>query len=157
MNKKPIKGYRQLRKGRKSIPGAYYFITVATHDRTHVLTATGVSDIIFECFNWLETEGRLKWSCIMIMPDHIHAVLQLGNKQSLSNLVYSLKRFTANQINVHLSRTGPLWQENYYDHAIRRDESLNEIIQYCYENPVRKGLVKQPKDYPHWRCKFQMP
>ena len=108
MNKTSVKGYRQLRKGRKSIPGAHYFVTVATFDRTHVLTATGVPEIIFKCFNWLETEERLKWMCIMVMPDHIHAVFRLGNKQSLSNLVYSLKRFTANQINAHLSRTGPL-------------------------------------------------
>lgn len=51
MNKTSVKGYRQLRKGRKSIPGAHYFVTVATFDRTHVLTATGVPEIIFKCFN----------------------------------------------------------------------------------------------------------
>jgi hypothetical protein len=33
---------------------------------------------------------------------------------------------------------------------------LNKIICYCYENPVRKGLVKHLEDYPHWRCKFDM-
>jgi REP element-mobilizing transposase RayT len=92
----------------------------------------------------------------MVMPDHVHAVFQLGNKQTLSKLIQSFRRFTANQINGHLMRTGPLWQANYYDHGIRRDESLNKIIRYCYENPVRKGLVRQPEDYPYWRCKFDM-
>ena len=156
MDQTPNKGHRQLRKGRKSIPGAYYSTTIATHNRTSVLTTPGIPDIIFQCFNWLETNERLRWMCIMVMPDHIHVVFQLGNKQTLSGLLQSFKRFTANQINAHLVRTGPLWQVNYYDHGIRRDESLNEIIRYCYENPVRKGLVRQPEDYPYWRCKFNM-
>ena len=92
----------------------------------------------------------------MVMPDHIHAVFQLGDKQTLSQLMQSLKRYTAKQINIHLVRNGTLWQENYYDHGIRRDESLNKIVCYCYENPVRRGLVKRPKDYLHWRCKYEM-
>ena len=90
------------------------------------------------------------------MPDHIHAIFQLGNKQTLSQLMQSLKRYTAKQINSRLARNGFLWQENYYDHGIRYDEALNKIVRYCYENPVRKGLVEQPKDYPHWRCKYEM-
>ena len=92
----------------------------------------------------------------MVMPDHVHLVFQLGNKQTLSRLIQSLKRYTARQINKHLARSGFLWQENYYEHGMRRDESLKKIVRYCYENPVRKGLVEQAKDYPHWRCKFEM-
>ena len=156
MNQPSNKGHHQLRKGRKSIPGVYYSITLATHDRTSVLKIPGIPEIIFKCFDWLETDERLNWVCVMVMPDHVHAVFELGNKQTLSRLIQSFKRFTANQINARLVRTGPLWQANYYDHGVRRDESLNKIIRYCYENPVRKGLVKQPEDYPHWRCKFDM-
>ena len=156
MNRTTNKGYRQLRKGRKSIPGTYYSITLTTYTRESFLTDTCIPAIIYESFDWLEKEARLKWMCIMVMPDHIHVVFQLGNKQNLSNLVQSFKRFTANQINARLRRNGPIWQANYYDHGIRRDESLNKIIRYCYENPVRKGLVKRPENYPHWRCKFDM-
>ncbi len=152
----PNKGHRQLRKGRQSIQGAYYSVTLATENRNPLLTTPRTPEIIFQCFDWLETNERLQWICLMVMPDHIHAVFQLGNKQTLSQLMQSLKRYTATQINIHLARNGSLWQENYYDHGIRRDESLNKIVRYCYENPVRKGLVDQAKDYRHWRCKYEM-
>ena len=92
----------------------------------------------------------------MVMPDHIHVVFQLGNKQTLSQIIQTFKRYTAKQINAQLTRNGSLWQENYFEHGIRHHESLNKIIRYCYENPVRKGLVKQPEEYPHWRCKFKL-
>ena len=150
------KGHRQLRKGRKSIAGIYYSITIATHNRIPILTMPDVPNIIFDCFDWLETNDRCNWICVMVMPDHIHVILELGNKQTLSELIQSFKRFTTNQINNRLMRTGPIWQDSYHDHGIRRDESLNKIIRYCYDNPVRKGLVKRPEDYSHWRCKFDI-
>ncbi len=156
MNKIPNKGHQQLRKGRKSIPGTYYSITLATYNRSPLLTTPGIPNIIYDSFYWLETDKQLKWICIMVMPDHIHAVFQLGNKKTLSALIQSFRRFTANQINAHLKQTGTIWQDNFYDHGIRYDESLHKIVRYCYENPVRKNLVERAEDYPHWRCKFQM-
>ena len=150
------KGHSQLRKGRWSTSGAYYSVTLATLERQPLLTIPGTPHIIFECFDWLETDKRLEWICIMVMPDHIHTVFQLQNKQTLPTLIQSFKKFTAKHINTKLARKGSLWQASYYEHGIRRDESLNKITRYCYENPVRKGLVAQPKDYPYWRCKFEM-
>lgn len=156
MQQTPERGYRQLRKGRQSIPGAYYSVTLSTLKREPILANAEIACIIFECFNWLETVVRINWICIMVMPDHVHAVFQLGNTHSLSSVIKSFKNYTAKQINIHLGRSGQLWQRAYYDHGIRKDESLIAVIRYCYENPVRCGLVTQARDYPYWKCKFKM-
>ena len=156
MKQIPNRGNRQLRKGRHSLPGAYYSLTLSIINREPILANAEIAGIIFESFDWLESDERLRWFCIMVMPDHIHAVIQLRSKQSLSRLMQSFKSFTAKKINARLRRSGAVWQETYYEHGIRRNESLNEIIRYCYENPVRKGLVKEAWDYPFWRCKFKM-
>jgi len=152
----PVRGSHQLRKGRRSIPGTYYFLTTSTLDRRPILSNAEVAKVLFDTFDWLEAQGRIKWLCIMVMPDHIHAVIQLGREQTLPKIIQSFKNFTARQINKLLNRHSSLWQDGYYDHGIRKDESLNEIIRYCYENPVRRRLVKHATDYPHWRCKFKM-
>ena len=60
------------------------------------------------------------------------------------------------EINALRNETGSVWQAEYYDRGVRGEESLNEIIRYCYENPVRKGLVKWARDYPYWWCKFKV-
>ena len=62
----------------------------------------------------------------------------------------------SNSVNACLDRSGSLGQPAYHNHGIRRDESLNAIIKYCYHNPVRAGLVKATLDYPFWRCKYEM-
>ena len=152
----PNRGYRQLRKGRRSIPDTYYSLTLTTIDRKPLLANAEVADVIFEAFDWLETNKWCRWFCLVVMPDHIHTVIQLGGNKTLSRLIQSFKSFTARQINTHLGRSDPLWQAAYHDHGIRHDESLNAIIRYCYENPVRSGLVKAARDYPYWRSKFEM-
>ncbi len=156
MKQIPTQGHSQLRKGRHSIPGAYYSITLSTLNREPILANSEVVNIIFESFDWLEAEKRIVWLCLMVMSDHVHAVFQLGNTHSLSSVIKSFKNFSSKQINIYLERSGSLWQGAYYDHGIRQDESLDTIMQYCYENPVRQGLVCAARDYPYWRCKFKM-
>ena len=156
----------QLRKGRQALSGTYYFLTTATFKRRHILSSPSVTQIIFDSFQWLENANRIRWVCIMIMPDHIHAVIQLGCNQTLASVMHSFKSFTAKEINTlhsHIAGQdapptgdGPVWQAGYYDRGVRGEGQLNEIIRYCYENPVRRGLVKWAEDYPYWWCKFQM-
>lgn len=43
-----------------------------------------------------------------------------------------------------------VWQPNYYDHAVRRDENLWRLAQYIVANPLRARLVKEIGDYSLW-------
>ena len=61
MQRKPIRGHRQLRKGRHSIPGTYYSVTLATLNKNPLLATPKIADIIFQAFDWLETNERLRW------------------------------------------------------------------------------------------------
>ena len=60
----------------------------------------------------------------MVMPDHVHAVLKLGEQQTLSKVLHSIKRYTAREINKHLSRSGALWQKGYTDWGIREGNDI---------------------------------
>ena len=41
----------------------------------------------------------------------------------------------------------PLWQINYYEHVLRKAEDTKGVAYYIFNNPVRKGLVEDFKDY----------
>ena len=49
-----------------------------------------------------------------------------------------------------------VWQDQFYDHLIRKDESLIDIIKYCWYNPIRKRLVEKPENYPLWISKYEL-
>ena len=76
------------------------------------------------------------------MPDHLHALIGIDGRDSLSQLIRDYKRITA-------KLAGVRWQRNFFDHRLRHDESLAEKFAYICQNPVRANLVHDEKDWPY--------
>ena len=86
------------------------------------------------------------------MPDHVHLIFTpltdaLGNAYGLSEILGGIKGASGHTINKHLKRRGTVWQDESFDHILRREEKLEEKVEYVRQNPVRKGLVKAPEEY----------
>jgi REP element-mobilizing transposase RayT len=97
-----------------------------------------------------EREARCTSMAYVVMPDHIHWMLQLLPGQELSKVVASVKGRASIRIN-RLNRTrGRFWQPNFYDHAVRREEDLENLAHYLIMNPVRAGLVDRAERYRYW-------
>jgi putative transposase len=45
--------------------------------------------------------------------------------------------------------SGQIWEEGFFDHLLRSDESMSEKWDYVVQNPVRAGLVKRAEDWPY--------
>jgi len=86
----------------------------------------------------------------VLMPDHLHWVFQLREKEALSTVMRLFKGRSAKHVNAVLKRRGPIWQRAYFDHAIRDNEDIKEITRYMVANPLRSGLVENIGDYPYW-------
>ena len=155
-NKFPARGSYHLRKGRCSESGNLYFITTSTFNGEPTFRNESMAHTVFDSLYWLEENKRIELICCIVMPNHIHMIIQLGENQTLSGVMNSFKGFTGKKISELKNQGKPVWQKQYYEHCIRKDEDLNEIICYCYENPVRSGLVNQAKEYPFWKCKFEL-
>ena len=149
----PGKRQHRLRQGRFSEIGHYYLLTTATLDRTPVFDQPEAARIVLSSLQWLQGRGRIRLECAVVMPDHLHFIAQLCSG-SLTELMRTLKGYTAREINQLLNRKGPLWQPQYHDHAIRKDEVLEEVTLYCLHNPVRAGLVSDFHEYAYWYCRW---
>jgi REP element-mobilizing transposase RayT len=82
-----------------------------------------------------------------VMPNHVHVVFQPSEQHGLAKILHTWKSFTSVEINRQLSRSGPLWQKEYYDHLIRDATQLKRAIRYTVENPARAGIRKWPYVY----------
>jgi REP element-mobilizing transposase RayT len=96
---------------------------------------------------------RIHLHAAVIMPDHVHILLMAlrdeeGWTFALPEILKAIKGTSARSINKLLGRKGPVWQDESFDHVLRGSESLRETIDYIRQNPVRKGLVQRPEDYP---------
>ncbi len=146
---------RNLRKGRVSIVGHPYLITSTIHKREALLNDKRVNGIVEGVLKWLHDNNKIDLFAYVIMPDHLHLIATLKTV-TLPEAMHSLKSYTAKRINKTLKREGKVWQEQYHDHAIRKEEDLKDIVYYCLNNPVRKKLVQDYRDYPYWYCRWEI-
>ncbi|HKL33703.1 MAG TPA: transposase [Tangfeifania sp.] len=97
---------------------------------------------------------KLENYAFCIMPNHVHWVFRLFEKDDKNKPVYlqdimnSVKRFSANQINKEENRIGAVWQTESFDTTIRDEKHLYYAIEYTLNNPVAAGLVKNREDWP---------
>jgi putative transposase len=68
----------------------------------------------------------------------------------LSRVVLRVKSRSAIVIHRLCGETGPLWQKGFHDHAVRGTEDMRTLARYVVANPVRAGLVRSVREYPHW-------
>src|SRR5204863_611539 len=81
-----------------------------------------------------------------LMPDHAHLLIEgLDDGSDLRRFAKAAKQSSGF---AHARRVGrPLWQEGYFDRALRKDEDMKTIARYILQNPVRAGLVAHPSEY----------
>lgn len=89
--------------------------------------------------------ARYELEAYVVMPNHVHLLLQPKHSFALPKLLHSLKSYTANEMNKYAKRTGSLWQDESYDRIIRSPEELSHFREYIRRNPEVAG-VKLPKD-----------
>jgi REP element-mobilizing transposase RayT len=86
----------------------------------------------------------------VVMPDHLHWLLQLRPGSNLSEVVWAVKGRSSFAINRARGVTGCVWQQKFHDHALRREEDLGAFARYILRNPVRAGLVRRLNEYSLW-------
>jgi len=151
----PAKGSRYLRKGRVSLAGQYYLLTTTTHKRRKIFDRPEVARVVLDSLHWLDKKEIIDLVAAVVMPDHMHVIVRLRSG-TLPSLMHSLKSYTSKKIKLLLGHEGRIWQDQYHDHAIRKDEVLTDIIIYCLSNPVRAGLVQNFHEYPYWYCRYEV-
>jgi len=150
MNQTAHRGHRALRVGRYSMGRHVYHVSTSTHLRQPLFADFHAARAVVRCLNdrtSLEQSDLLAW---VVMPDHIHLLLQLGESSSLSRLINRLKGSAARAVNLRLGRSGPVWQRAFHDHLLRKEEDLETVGRYIVANPLRAGLVPRISAYPHW-------
>jgi len=144
-------GYRghALRKGRHSVKGCVYLLTTVTWNRCCLFSDWRIGRLVAQAMREAEEHGLAKSYAWVVMPDHFHWLVMLGDC-SLGGLMQRVKSRSAIAVNRISKQNGKVWQRGYYDHALRHEENLRETARYIIANPLRAGLVKRIGDYPLW-------
>jgi putative transposase len=101
-----------------------------------------VAQSIFESAAIYDRQQNWYLVLLLLMPDHLHALVSIGGETSLSKVIGNFKRTTGKFAEVQ-------WQRNFFDHRLRGDEDPLGKSAYIRQNPVRAGLVASADDWPY--------
>jgi putative transposase len=135
---------RNLRAGRVSIPNQVYAITTVTRRRSPFFSDLPAARKLVGVLQEQAELQRATTLAYVVMPDHLHWLMQLSPGHDLSAVVRGVKSLSSRRIG------RAVWQRGFHDHALRDEDDVRDWARYIVANPVRAGLVKRVGDYPHW-------
>jgi type I restriction enzyme R subunit/putative DNA methylase len=107
----------------------------------------------------------------VIMPNHVHVLIEQLPLWPLGKVVQSWKRHTTRQIKLYMKSAAMalekeaeynsaipesvIWQREYWDRYIRNSQHYETAIYYIENNPVKAALCDSPADWPWGSARFR--
>ena len=139
-------GGRPPRLGRVQDIGSVplWFVTFNTNGRKRWLACEPVHQALIMFGKRAILEHDIAVGRYVIMPDHLHLFVA-GFNFELGRWVGLLKQALAK---AGAPKGARAWQEGFFDHLLRCDESYWQKWEYVRSNPVRENLVKTWDAWP---------
>jgi len=83
------------------------------------------------------------WHCrvMLLMPDHLHAIIAVPREPGLKTTVTNWKKYLARVH--HIS-----WQRDFFDHRLRDHHEEQEKRSYILMTRCARGLCERAEDWP---------
>jgi putative transposase len=126
--------------------GVFHFLTFSCY-RRRALLGSNAAYCFFECdLEAVRQQYGFVVAGYVLMPEHVHLLVSEPHDVSLAVALQVLKQQTSKR----LKKSGDtqFWQRRYYDFNVWSEEKRIEKLRYMHRNPVRRGLVAKPEDWP---------
>jgi REP element-mobilizing transposase RayT len=125
----------------------FYFVTFNTHHRRPILADPMVHRVWLQFARAAPDHGTAVGRYVL-MPDHVHLFVWLAPETDLGHWIGMLKTVLGKEL-LRQGIVKPHWQDGFFDHLMRSEESYEEKWEYVRQNPVRKGLSATPEEWPY--------
>lgn len=136
------------------LPGGLYYLTLNLYK---INLSSEEMKIVYDAILFWNNKKYVVL-CFVILTDHVHIICSFGEDEKdddLSNVMKSIKVYSANRINKLRKRKGIVWQRDFFNRVLRGDHELKEKINYMWENPMKRELTENTYDYPFWWYNFE--
>lgn len=142
---------------RVRVPGGTWFFSVNLLERHNRLLTERIVNLRWAIAR-TKRSHPFRIEALVILPDHLHAVLTLPPGDSNFSTRWRLIKTTFAKSLPKTERLSSvrqakgergIWQRRFWEHYIRDERDLVQHIRYCYFNPVKHGHVTRMADWPH--------
>jgi putative transposase len=122
-----------------------HFITFSCFHRFPFLEDAAAKDAVEAVLEHARQRHQARIYAYVLMPEHIHLLINEPPAILLAQFLKVLKQATSRRLRGAREK---FWQDRYYDSNIRGDKARSAVMRYIHRNPVVRGLVERPEDWP---------
>src|SRR5271157_5273963 len=122
-----------------------HFITFTCYRRQPFLDTPRAKNVFERSLEQTRRSYRFDVIGYVVMPEHIHLLVSEPERATLARAIQALKQSVSQRLK---APNGRFWQTRYYDFNVFTEEKRVEKLKYIHRNPVHRGLVDKPEDWP---------
>jgi len=126
--------------------GVFHFLTFSCYQRLPLLGHDDAYSVFESELEAVRAQFGFVIAGYVLMPEHVHMLVGEPRIVPLSVALQVLKQKTSRKLK--MSGEIRFWQRRYYDFNVWSEEKTVEKLRYMHRNPVRRGLVTKPEDWP---------
>jgi putative transposase len=126
--------------------GVFHFITFSCYRRQALLSERAGYAVFEQALEQVRRRYSLVVAGYVVMPEHVHLLVNEPPSGSLSVVIQVLKQATSRELK--LESEAQFRQRRYYDFSVWTDQKRIEKLRYMHRNPVGRGLAAKPEDWP---------
>ncbi len=158
---------RGMERYRITSDAAVYYVTYSVVEWLPVFVSEAACKIVTESLNFCHAKKGLRINAFVIMPTHLHAIVFNDEFRSdpLAAALTDFRKFTGRNLSDYCQQSMPscfaqtlrdqstadrerrFWQPSRHPVALLTEKFWQQKLGYLHENPVRKGLVRQARDW----------
>ena len=124
--------------------GHDHLITISCYERRPYFQTPKSRDLFERSLEQTRQNYDFEVHAYVVMPEHVHLLLSEPRGEPLSKALQALKVSVSKR-----STQRPFWDDRYHDFNVITMKKLIEKRRYLHRNPVARGLVLEPEDWPH--------
>ena len=134
---------------RRQLDGDMHCVTFSCYHRLGYLDSAAARDLFEDALARMSYCYEFEVVGYVVMPEHVHLLVSEPGKGLLSVGLQALKLSVAKRAGQR-----PFWQARYYDFNVFTSAKRFEKLHYMHSNPVKRGLVASPEDWPWSSCRY---
>ncbi len=143
--------------------GDLHFVTFSCYRRPLLGTARS-RDCFLQILNQVRSKRNFLLLGFVVMPEHVHLLVSEPRGSNPSIALQVLKQEVSRRLRKEQTLSPErqewpkcaeaqtveehFWQRRFYDFNVWSEKKFREKLEYMHANPVKRGLVVHPKDWP---------
>jgi putative transposase len=139
---------------REQIVGATYHVYSRCINKEDLMKPDEIKDLMIAVIHETQEIFDFELTQFDILDNHFHFTIRIKNNiDTISKIMQRIKSVFAKRYNKLHGRSGPFWNERFGSSIVEKAKNfvgyLIYLILYTGYNSVRKGKVKDPRDYKY--------